>query len=213
VRAARVPVSGRTGVATFIAAVSSHFWKGVTLAWVETNGQAAVLMSRDGDPVALATIDATAQVINQFFWPQIVMGAGSSFMFVPLAAITVDPTPQEKMGYATSLIALARNVGAGIGISAFTAFVARREQFHQARLAAAMAREHNLSITGLSGLQDYLVQHGESAGSAAHQALALIYHQLLQQASLLSYLGGFRVVAGLVARYGAIRLRHEETAL
>jgi MFS transporter, DHA2 family, multidrug resistance protein len=198
VRAARVPVSGRTRVATFIAAVSSHFWKGVTLAWVETNGQAAVLMSRDGVPVALATIDATAQVINQFFWSQIVMGAGSSFMFVPLAAITVDPTPQEEMGYATSLIALARNVGAGIGISAFTAFVARREQFHQARLAAAMAREHNLSITGLSGLQDYLVQHGESAGSAAHQALALIYHQLLQQASVLSYLGGFRVMAVLL---------------
>jgi hypothetical protein len=147
--AARVPVSGRTRVATFIAAVSSHFWKGVTLAWVETNGQAAVLMSRDGDPVALATIDATAQVINQFFWPQIVMGAGSSFMFVPLAAITVDPTPQEKMGYATSLIALARNVGAGIGISAFTAFVARREQFHQARLAAAMARAQSLDNRAL----------------------------------------------------------------
>jgi RNA polymerase sigma-70 factor (ECF subfamily) len=32
VRAARVPVSGRKRVATFIAAVASHFWKGVTLA-------------------------------------------------------------------------------------------------------------------------------------------------------------------------------------
>jgi hypothetical protein len=49
-----IPVSGRTRVATFIAAVSSHFWKGVTLSWVDTNGQAAVLMSRDGIPVALA---------------------------------------------------------------------------------------------------------------------------------------------------------------
>jgi Major Facilitator Superfamily len=57
-----------------------------------------------------------------FFWPQIVMGAGLSFMFVPLATITVDPIPQEEMGYATSLIALARNLGAGIGISVFTAF-------------------------------------------------------------------------------------------
>jgi MFS transporter, DHA2 family, multidrug resistance protein len=28
-----------------------------------------------------------------FFWPQIVMGAGLSFMFVPLATITVDPIP------------------------------------------------------------------------------------------------------------------------
>jgi RNA polymerase sigma-70 factor (ECF subfamily) len=68
VRAARVPVSGGKRVATFIAAVASHFWKGVTLAWVETNGQAAVLMSRDGVPVALATIDASAQGINQIMW-------------------------------------------------------------------------------------------------------------------------------------------------
>ncbi len=68
VRAARVPVSGRKRVATFIAAVASHFWKGVTLAWIETNGQAAVLMSRDGAPVALATIDASAQGIDQIMW-------------------------------------------------------------------------------------------------------------------------------------------------
>jgi len=42
VRAARIPVSGRERVAKFIAAVS-HFWKGVTIEWVEANGQAAVL--------------------------------------------------------------------------------------------------------------------------------------------------------------------------
>jgi RNA polymerase sigma factor (sigma-70 family) len=64
VRAARVPVSGRRRVATFIGAVATHFWKSVTLAWVETNGQEAVLMSRDGAPVALATVDASAQGID-----------------------------------------------------------------------------------------------------------------------------------------------------
>src|SRR5258707_6204207 len=47
VRAARVPVSGRERVAKFIAVVSSHFWKGVTFTWVETNAQTSVLMSRD----------------------------------------------------------------------------------------------------------------------------------------------------------------------
>jgi RNA polymerase sigma-70 factor (ECF subfamily) len=67
VRAARVPVSGRERVAKFIAA-ASHFWKGVTLAWVETNGQAALLVSRDGVPVALTTINASAQGIDQIMW-------------------------------------------------------------------------------------------------------------------------------------------------
>jgi hypothetical protein len=190
VRAARV--------ATFNAAVSSHFWKGVTLAWVETNGQAAVLMSRDGVPVAFATIDATVQVINQFFWSQIVMGAGSSFMFVPLAAITVDPTPQEKMGYCNKPHRVGQKCRCWHRHFGLHGFRRAPRTISPARLAAAMARERNLSITGLSRLQDYLVQHGESAGSAAHQALALIYHQLLQQASVLSYLGGFRVMAVLL---------------
>ncbi|HEY6338816.1 MAG TPA: DHA2 family efflux MFS transporter permease subunit [Candidatus Sulfotelmatobacter sp.] len=133
-----------------------------------------------------------------FFWPQMVMGAGLSFMFVPLATITVDPIPQEEMGYATSLIALARNLGAGIGISAFTAFVARREQFHQVRLAAAMATENGLPFRTFSGLQAYLSRQGENSSSAAHQALALIYHELLQRAATLSYVDGFRVMAVLL---------------
>jgi RNA polymerase sigma-70 factor, ECF subfamily len=67
VRAARVPVTGRERVAKFIA-TASHFWNGVKLAWVETNGQAAVLVSRDGVPVALTTIDASAQGIVQIMW-------------------------------------------------------------------------------------------------------------------------------------------------
>jgi MFS transporter, DHA2 family, multidrug resistance protein len=133
-----------------------------------------------------------------FFWPQMVMGAGLSFMFVPLATITVDPIPQQEMGYATSLIALARNLGAGIGISVFTAFVARREQLHQVRLAAAMAHEHGLPFTTMKGLQAYLGQQGENLHSAGHQAMGLLYQQMLQQASALSYLDGFRVMAVLL---------------
>jgi RNA polymerase sigma-70 factor (TIGR02957 family) len=68
VHAAGVPVSGRGRVATFIAAISVWCWKGVTLDWVETNGRAAVLVSRDGAPVAITTIEASAQGINEIMW-------------------------------------------------------------------------------------------------------------------------------------------------
>ena len=67
VRAAGVPVTGRKRVATFIAAVSTWCWKGVTLDWVETNGQSSVLILRDGVPIGL-TIDASAQGINEIMW-------------------------------------------------------------------------------------------------------------------------------------------------
>lgn len=66
--AARAPVSGRERVAKFIASFASHFWNGMTLSWAETNGQASVLISRNGIAVALATIDASAQGIDQIMW-------------------------------------------------------------------------------------------------------------------------------------------------
>jgi RNA polymerase sigma-70 factor (ECF subfamily) len=66
--AARAPVSGRERVAKFIAAFASHFWTGMTLSWVQTNGQAAVLMSRHGIRVAFATIDLSKRGIDQIMW-------------------------------------------------------------------------------------------------------------------------------------------------
>jgi RNA polymerase sigma-70 factor (TIGR02957 family) len=66
--AARAPVSGRERVAKFIAAFASHFWTGITVRWVETNGQASVLLSRDGFPIAFATINASPQGIDQIMW-------------------------------------------------------------------------------------------------------------------------------------------------
>jgi hypothetical protein len=65
VRAARVPVAGRERVAKFIAALSSRFWKGVTLTWVDANGQASMLISRNGEGVGLVTTDASDQGIHQ----------------------------------------------------------------------------------------------------------------------------------------------------
>jgi hypothetical protein len=65
---ARAPVSGRVPVAKFIASFASHFWMGMTVDWVETNGQAAVLISRDRVPIALSTIDASAQGIDRIMW-------------------------------------------------------------------------------------------------------------------------------------------------
>jgi RNA polymerase sigma-70 factor (TIGR02957 family) len=68
VRAARVPVVGRERVARFIAAFSSHFWKGVTLSWIEANGQDSILISREGASVGLVTTDVSEEGVHQIMW-------------------------------------------------------------------------------------------------------------------------------------------------
>ncbi|MEO8131938.1 MAG: RNA polymerase sigma-70 factor [Bryobacteraceae bacterium] len=68
VRAAQKAIIGRERVAQFITAFSSHYWTGVTLSLVEANGQACMLLLRDGAVSGLATIDASDQGIDQILW-------------------------------------------------------------------------------------------------------------------------------------------------
>ena len=66
--AARIPVAGRSRVAKFIAAFSSHFWIGKTIDWVELNGQPAVTISEDGVVTTVAMITASDDGIRQIHW-------------------------------------------------------------------------------------------------------------------------------------------------
>ncbi|MGI8329307.1 RNA polymerase sigma-70 factor [Actinomadura scrupuli] len=68
VRAARIPVIGRTRVAKVVKAFAPSFWPGATVAWVEANGQPGVLVSHGETVVALVTISASAEGIDQILW-------------------------------------------------------------------------------------------------------------------------------------------------
>ena len=48
------------------------------------------------------------------FWPQFLQGMGLSLIFVPLTTISMAPIARERMGYATSLYNLMRNLGGSI---------------------------------------------------------------------------------------------------
>ncbi|WP_241680832.1 RNA polymerase sigma-70 factor [Pseudactinotalea suaedae] len=66
--AARTPVVGRSRVATFIAAFSSHFWTGKHIDWVVINGQPAAALRQDGVVTTLLTLTASEAGIDQLFW-------------------------------------------------------------------------------------------------------------------------------------------------
>jgi RNA polymerase sigma-70 factor, ECF subfamily len=67
-RAAGKPIAGRKRVAKFISTFATHFWSGVTDSLVEANGQGCALISRDGNAVALVTVGASEEGIDQIIW-------------------------------------------------------------------------------------------------------------------------------------------------
>ncbi len=68
-----------------------------------------------------------------FFWPQFAQGLGLSMLFVPLTTISMDPIPRERMGNATSLFNLMRNIGGSIGIAVTGTMLARQQQVQRER--------------------------------------------------------------------------------
>ena len=51
------------------------------------------------------------------FWPQLLQGAGLALLFVPLTTVSMATISQERMGFATSLFNLMRNIGGSVGIA------------------------------------------------------------------------------------------------
>jgi DHA2 family multidrug resistance protein len=135
-----------------------------------------------------ASLDLTAGGMD-FLWPQIIQGAGLSMVFTPLSTIAMDPIPLRSMGYATSLFSMARNIGSSMGISFVVTEIARRSQFHQARLVEAI-NPYN------PALQHAMGSFGQVMGPDAPptRGMGFLYGQILRQAAALSYLEMFYVL-------------------
>ena len=99
--------------------------------------------------------------------------------------------PRPKMGSATGLINLARNIGGSSGIAIVTTMLARRAQFHQARLGEHMT-PFDLNFTqSMAGTAHMLVTRGASAPQAMAQSQGMMYGLLQRHAMMQSFVDCF----------------------
>ncbi|MEU9351441.1 RNA polymerase sigma-70 factor [Streptomyces griseoloalbus] len=66
--ASRIPVIGRPHVSKYLAAFAPRFWPAARTRWVEANGRPAVLVTVDESPVALLSVDVSAEGIDRIMW-------------------------------------------------------------------------------------------------------------------------------------------------
>jgi DHA2 family multidrug resistance protein len=129
------------------------------------------------------------------FWPQFLQGASIGLVFVPLAVVTMAFIPKEKMGNATSLFNMMRNIGGGVGISLVTTMLIRQGQ-QQTNLLVA-------NITPTSPLAQSLLAAGRglfaSAGPvlADQQAYATLFGLVLREATMVGLVRVFQLLGML----------------
>jgi MFS transporter, DHA2 family, multidrug resistance protein len=133
------------------------------------------------------------------FWPQILQGISLSMLFVPISALAVARIPKEKMGNATSIFNLMRNIGGSFGIALMTTFLARRTQFHQTTLVARITATDLKTRTVVAGFQQWFQRQGIDPHDAHRKALASVYGMVQQHANMLAFVESFWVMAVLFA--------------
>ncbi len=129
------------------------------------------------------------------FWPQVFQGVALACMMIPLMAVSVSRIPKEKMGNATSIFNLMRNIGGSFGIALMTTFLARRNQFHQNRLVENIAAGDTGTYMMLNGMKQWFMSRGSDAYTATRQAYAGIYGLLQKQAAMQSFVEAFWLMA------------------
>jgi DHA2 family multidrug resistance protein len=129
-----------------------------------------------------------------FFWPQLIQGAGISLLFVPLTTVAMDRIPRERMGYATSLFNLMRNIGGSIGIAITGTMLARNSKATMAILSANVTPYDPATQSMLAQMKGAFMAAGADASTATARAYAAMAGLLQRQAAMVAFVGIFQML-------------------
>src|SRR5436190_3089183 len=118
------------------------------------------------------------------FWPQMIQGAGMSLLFVPLTTVTMDPIPRERMGNATSLFNLMRNIGGSVGIAVTGTMLARNNQSTTSLLGSNVTAYDPASQSMVAQMKGAFMAAGADATTATTRAYAALFGLVQRQAAM-----------------------------
>lgn len=136
---------------------------------------------------------------------RLVQGLGMPLFFVSLSYLTYATIPREQMNNASSIFNLLRNLGGSFGVAFVTTALARRTQFHQARLTEHLHDLNPVYSQKLAQITSYLDMKLGAAVDHTAKAKATIFALAQQQAAALAFNDVFHIQAVLfVALLGAL---------
>lgn len=122
--------------------------------------------------------------VFEIIWPSILQGLGMAFFFVPLSSSALRNIPKEYNDEAAGLFGYGRMLGTSIGVSLVSTFISRQSQNHWHHLS-----EH---------INPYHTQYHHWMTHSTltfQQQLALSSYEISRQASMISFLNSFFIVA------------------
>jgi DHA2 family multidrug resistance protein len=131
---------------------------------------------------------------NAAVWLRITQVIGLGFLFVPITLVAYIGIAPEKNNAVAGIINFMRNMGSSVGTSLVTTMIARRSQFHLARLGENASPGNLAFQNAVEGLTRQFAHRGFSGHEAQASAYASVYRSLQAQAATLAYIDTFMVL-------------------
>jgi DHA2 family multidrug resistance protein len=144
----------------------------------------------------LSYLNLSAQS-GDFFWPIILRALGLSLVTIPLTQLAVSGLPQRDIPQGVALNNMMRQMGGSFGIAFINTFLDHRTAAHRVDLVTRLVPGDAATDGRLAGLANMLISKGATSWEAPRRALAILEVTIERQASLLSYLDAYRLVAFL----------------
>ena len=129
-----------------------------------------------------------------FVWPQVLQGLGLSLLFVPLTTVSMATVAPERMGYATSLFNLMRNIGGSIGIAVTGTMLSRSRQAFGSLLGEHVTIFDSTTSQVLAQLKATFLARSGDPVSAVNQAYVVMHGMVQRQAAMVSFVMIFRLI-------------------
>ena len=128
--------------------------------------------------------------MRNIIWPTVFQGVALGLVFVPIMSLAMATLPNEKIGNASGIFNLARNLGGSIGISISTTYITRLSQVFQSQIAGHFTATDPIYRQRL-GAATALLTPLSGAPLAAQQARGLMYSVVQQQATYQAFMAVF----------------------
>jgi DHA2 family multidrug resistance protein len=120
-----------------------------------------------------------------------------ALLFVPLTTVAMDAIPRERMGNATSLFNLMRNIGGSVGIALTGTMLSRQQQTTTSLYGANVTAYSPASQSMFGQLRNGFMAAGADAVTATNRAYGAMFGMVQRQAAMVSFVGLFQFLAVL----------------
>jgi DHA2 family multidrug resistance protein len=128
------------------------------------------------------------------FWPQFLQGAGMALLFVPLTTVSMATIAPQRMGNATSLFNLMRNIGGSVGIALTGTYLQRHRQVVGAALGEHINVYDPVSRSMIAQITNGLIAAGSDAVTASQRAYVILDGMLFRHSSMVTFVTIFRIL-------------------